>query len=105
MSYTMCEVYVAADGTELASDGNVDRVEHPSTGVYNVYCNTTEVEEKVHFQVNARAASGTSDVICQAVTKFLDDGTVIGGQVKFFKNYDPSQPVDCAFELLIQSRT
>ncbi len=35
MSCTMCEVYVAADGTEIASDGNVDRVQHPSTGVYN----------------------------------------------------------------------
>ncbi len=54
--------------------------------------------------MNARADSGTSDVICQAVTKLLDDGTVVGGQVKFFKNFDTSQPVDCAFELLIQQQ-
>ncbi len=37
-------------------------------GVYNVYYCTVEAEEKVPFEVNARADSGTVIVICRAMT-------------------------------------
>ena len=59
-------------------------------------------EDKLFFELKPRVSSGLSYVVTRAEPSYLFDGTVIGAQIKFFKDFDTGQPVDCAFELEIQ---
>lgn len=104
MSYTLTEAYVRADGT-LDKGTGVDRVEHAATGVYNIFADTSMPEDKIFFEIKPRVESGLAFVVTHSDPSYLFDGTVVGAQVKFFKDFDTGQPVDCAFELEIQVQT